>query len=441
MSDEERGLVKAEAPEIDLEPYIIQFGGKVTVLLPVEHARTWSPLHAASINVVKFSTGQAHKIEGKYMHSKPQLDTMATYAGIKVVDSRVIPEDDPYVFTHQVTMKLLLATGGSVEQTKTKTYDLRDGGSRAERSKQRLMGRIGDALTGKKYGDKTAGYPKYFQPKKAKESDEEFWARAETFVAESVQEELEQARVYGRELAESGAMNRCLRSLLGLKMTWDKEEFEQPVIIVTARIDYQKVFEQIGEKALAQRVMASAFGAMNGADSGEMASLMAAVGDVGPEDVIEAQVVEIQPEDEDFEPVPADVQETLDEMATDEMGAVLQEEKEAPRPVTVDERAALIGYLKQEGYPPGKPQANLLISLFGDGCDLGTINVLQAKVTCQYARDAHAEERANAERTEDKLNNKALKSVKDGIKVLARQAYKAGMDLDAYLKFMQGKPL
>jgi hypothetical protein len=85
MSDEERGLVKAEAPKIDLAPYIEQFGGKVTILLPVEHARTWSPLHAASINVVKFRAANAHKIEDKFMHSKAQLDTMATYAGIKVV--------------------------------------------------------------------------------------------------------------------------------------------------------------------------------------------------------------------------------------------------------------------------------------------------------------------------------------------------------------------
>lgn len=463
-----------------------------------------------------------------FMHANHQLDSIFMAAGAEVLVNEVITSDDQgnslpaNVFRHHFAAKIILPSGKVAQADCYKTWDLRsmdDTGTRAQASFRRRQKQLERALT----GAKGAKWPKGLKKKDDQETEDEFWNRANLFLEQLVEDEMVERRVFGGELAEAGAKSRAVYDMTGLKMGVPRKEFEQDVWVVTSLFNVEEALEKMagtkeGQELLALVALAQqqAFGAMGGngiPGSAEALKLLQAVQDITPRDVEEAiedseeeampeipdtgpqtdsvagmgaievaieipdtsvqadvgigtieAAFEIQPPSEEDEPAPADIQELIDEVMAEEVGAVelpttpfleqlveetleeagaveevVPEPEEIPR-ATVDEQEATIKYLLWCGYPT-VAQRNLWKTLFGEGCTINTVNRLQAKLACQYGKIAREETRANNKRTEGKLTVQQLKAVKDGAKVLVRQAYGFKMDLGEYREFMQGKPL
>jgi hypothetical protein len=421
MSD--KALVKS-SQDINVKEIVQQFGGKATVLLPPQHAKVWSPLHTPDISVVEFKIEDAHKIGGGYedgqwvdyyMHSKPQLDTVATYAGIEVLESAPLPSDDPRVFIHQVKMRLLTPTGTRVVKTATKRVDLRpldEGGTRAERSYDQRWDRVNKYLNGETYYSKKdrkrVSYdpPRGLRPRQKDETIEAYKEVAEAFVREEVKTEMTQARVFGGELAESGAMNRCMRTLMGIKMQWTEEEFKRPVIIITAKVDFSK----IGEEALMKQLMLAAFGQLSGEESAspKLLEMMQALDNVVPADIVEEETIELPP-DENGEVVEAEVSE-------------IQEEQQI-NSLPIEEVKQFQGFISSWGFTVPKAQNGLLQSLFGEDVNLANMDKLQAKIAMQYVLNTRKL------MPEAGIEGGALKRCKAQEKILAYECYGEGQPL------------
>lgn len=448
---EERAVTVREVTDVDLATV-------KGIVLPSRTVRPMTSHHRLNVQLVQCRAAHGHKVGRKkvgdnwvnlYMHANHQLDTLFMAAGAKVLANEPVTSDDQgnplpsNVFRHHFKCRVILPSGKPSEADCYKTWDLRskdDGGTRANASFRRRQKEIEAVFAGDRY----AKWPSGLAKRGNQESDDEFWARANAFLERAVEDEMIESRVFGGEKAEAGAKSRAIYDIFGLKMGITKEEFEQDMWIVTSIFNMEEALSKMAGTEQGQQLMAlfalaqaQAFGSMGGEvipGGAEALGTLKALQEMTPESArqtIEAQAVEVQPEDEDAEPMPLGVEETLDEMMVDEMA---QEPKQEPQPISADRQGALADYLAGVGYPKGKPQANLLAAIFGPGCTLATIDALQAKISCQYGRDVRREEAANAQRTEDKMNGKMFKVWKDARKVKARQAYKSGMDLDGFFK-------
>ena len=475
------------------------------IVLPSRDVTPMTKFHKLNIQHLQFLAERGHKVGWKdgqdlFIHANHQLDAIFVAAGAEVLVNEVVTSDDQgdplpaNVFRHHFAAKIILPSGKVAQADCHKTWDLRsmdDAGTRAMASFRRRQKQLERALA----GAKGAKWPKVFARKGAEETAEEFWDRANIFLESVVEDEMIERRVFGGELAEAGAKSRAVYDMTGLKMGVSKEEFEQPIWVVTSLFNAEEALQKIagtteGQQVLALMALASngAFGAMVGEvipGGAEALKLLQAVQNTTPGDIEKAMeeatedageepaeeenlsqeirdggpleetiemAVEIQPPDED-EPAPADVQVLIDEMMAEKAGMAKEGEvspraedlsmdpvEEAlrvaalkpkeTRPITDNEREAFTKYLIWCGYGRVK-WGNLLKTLFGRECTMGTVSKLQAKIACQYVKYAKDE---TASGIHDK---KMLKAVKDGRKVMARQAYETGRDIDEYLKWMQ----
>ncbi|MFH1484492.1 MAG: hypothetical protein ABIH46_00330 [Chloroflexota bacterium] len=443
-----KDLVKLEWPKIDVEAIKAKYPNHYYILPPSD-AQLLSPLHKLDLRVVRLSVGKACKIGGEYrggewvdlyMYSKVQLREIATMAGIKITNP-VILTNKENIFEHQVTVSYILPTGDVAVDTPTKTMDFRLNGSRANRSRQQRRERIQNALDGKKFGGKTAQFPKGLQPKQAGESLDAFWDRANKWIEQEVEKEMVDARVFGQELAGTGAALRGIRGISSLPMQMTAEEIETPILIGMAKMDYGKYVEYIGAEEVMRRLQAAAFASLSGPDTHPdegLVKVFASFDDLSKDDVVAAETIEIEPqfikapqppviENGVFEELDFDEEEPPAEEAV----SLVQYPPIMGEPISEEKRGKLRQWMAYYGYDSPYAQDGCIKAIFGT--DISHLDTLAGKIICQYVALVDTKAKANKLLpVGERATTDQFKHWKDAHKARCRHAYLEGMDLDQF---------
>jgi len=118
--------------------------------------------------------------------------------------------------------------------------------------------------------------------KKVKESQGSKYVKTEQWAEECIRRDLLQKRKHKLKLAESGAKDRVIRELLGVKSTYTLAEIKQPFLVlrIVVRPDYS-------DEQVKRLMLANAMASMNGIYGSQMPALPAStypVVDIDPED-------------------------------------------------------------------------------------------------------------------------------------------------------------
>jgi hypothetical protein len=170
-------------------------------------------------------------------------------------------------------------------------------------------------------------------------------AEKKAYIESSVRRDLLQKRKHKIKLAETGAMNRVIRAILGLKSAYSKAELAKPFVVV--RIVFQP---DLSDPETKRQVTTAAIQAMTGIYGAQPATLPPPI-DVPPEDY---EINEVPPEDED--PPPPDEGQAQEEGENGEAptGEEVFESMSAGEQVET-----LTQMAKARDYKPKQPTKNL----------------------------------------------------------------------------------
>jgi len=247
-----------------------------------------SPVHVISQNDVWINTdpaaGEVYEIERRkinsrwvpvYALSKLALDKLLVAAGIKQKES-VVEELRPNVWKAKFVGEWEQPDGTQIELEATKVIDLTIGGPRYTERYQKEV----DNLLSKYAADRGInrrqdetrdqwfGRVRYHLHKQ----DPDILDEIDFIAAEVAKRTTQKAAQFGAELAETGAINRAIRTLLQIG-TYTKEYLDNnPITVYRSQIDWEAARNLLGEE-YTKSVIAGMVQQNLGVDSVEMLSL------------------------------------------------------------------------------------------------------------------------------------------------------------------------
>lgn len=191
--------------------------------------------------------------------SKIGIDKLLSAAGVECLNS-VGQEIADRIWVHQFTGKYVKPDGTPFIDMKQKTIDLRVGGTRWTKEKEKHLDRLTIDWAKKANFNKRGG-----------ESTEDYAIRIQRHMEGSFPVELEelsyiagekatrfvnQAAQFGAELAESGSVERFARSLFQLGK-YTEEQLDEPFVIWRSRFEWAKVQARFGDEIADRLLLAS----------------------------------------------------------------------------------------------------------------------------------------------------------------------------------------
>jgi hypothetical protein len=229
------------------------------LLYPSETILQISPIQKITYEIIHISTNTddgevfsvgSSKEEGKdgekdrwvkkLALAKPALEKISHAAGI-IFDPHLtgkMPNANPRTFEYRVRGALQKPDGSWIDSTKSVTIemDVVEEKLRFEIEEKAKDGKLG---SWKKEGGKSSFVSlKYGTPECTREIEKQFMTQlitAKTFV--------------GRK-AETGAYNRVVRSLLGLKPSYTETDLKKPFVVVRATLDIEKLLNDVTTKQM-----------------------------------------------------------------------------------------------------------------------------------------------------------------------------------------------